>query len=318
MKFVYFIQTHKNPKQVYRLVRAIKSSSPAALIVVSHDSKAPKLDMSALKDLPGEEIVLLSAKAGRGDLSLIFAYLEFLAWIKRNHIEFDWLTNLSGQCYPTQPVSAFEELLATSHYDGFLEHFKLFSNDAGWGTKVSRDRYLFHYWKPGVRLKTWQRLALKPLKTVINNTQSLARIQWYNSELMLGLRTQSPFDANLIGYGGSYFHSLSRKCVDYLYETCITQAGQELIEFYRKTWVPVESLLQTILLNNPSFNLCSDNKRYISWSSTSYGHPGIVTTQDYPHLTQNQFYFARKIDMTKDSEILEMLDHRILPSRVLT
>lgn len=317
MKFLYFIQTHKNPEQVYRLVKAIKFSSPNALIVISHDSKAPKLEVSALKGLPGEEIVLLSAQAGRGDLSLVFAYLEFLAWVKRNHIEFDWLTNLSGQCYPTQPIAAFEALLAQSNYDGFLEYFSLFTSNEGWGQKVSRDRYLFHYWKPGVQLEAWQRFALKPLKTVVNNTQPLARIQWYNRDLMLGLRTQAPFGANLVGYGGSYFHSLSRKCVDYLHETCTSEFGLNLIQFYRKTWVPVESILQTILVNNPSFSICNDNKRYISWSATSYGHPSIITADDYPQLNQKEFYFARKIDITKDNKILDLLDRQILQSHAL-
>lgn len=315
MKFLYLIQTHKNPEQIYRLVRLIKTANSEALIILSHDSKAAKLDLDPLKDLPGDEVVLLTAKSGRGDLSLVLAYLEALDWLEEHNIEFDWLTNLSGQCYPTQPIEAFEGLLAKAEYDGFLEYFELFSDQNGWGVRTSQDRYLYHYWRPGVMLSTWQRAALKPLKVVVNNTQPLARLQWYNGELMLGLRTQAPFDQSLTGYGGSYFHSLSRKCVKFLYDFSKSQSGMEMIEFYKKTWVPVESFLQTVLVNNKDFKLCEDNKRYMNWSATSYGHPGIVTAEDYPGLTKDNVFFARKFDINKDSQVLDVLDSRVVPSQ---
>ncbi len=315
MKFLYLIQTHKNPDQIYRLVRLIKAANPGALIVLSHDSKASKLDLEPLGDLPGDDVIVLTAKSGRGDLSLVLAYLEALDWLAAQNIEFDWLTNLSGQCYPTQPIKDFEKLLATTDYDGFLEYFELFSDRNGWGIRTSRDRYLYHYWRPGVMLSTWQRAVLKPLKVVVNNTQPLGRLQWYNGELMLGLRASAPFDQSLVGYGGSYFHSLSSRCVKFLHDFSKSQTGMEMIEFYKKTWVPVESFIQTVLVNNKDFNLCEDNKRYMNWSTTSYGHPGIVTAADYPSLTQDNVFFARKFDITKDSQVLNMLDQRVVSSQ---
>ena len=88
-----------------------------------------------------------------------------------------------------------------------------------------------------------------------------------------------------------------------------------MIEFYKKTWVPVESFIQTVLVNNKDFNLCEDNKRYMNWSTTSYGHPGIVTAADYPGLTQDNVFFARKFDITKDGQVLNMLDQRVMSSQ---
>lgn len=37
MKVCYFIQTHKNPAQIYRLVQTIKTSSPTAQVLIGHD-----------------------------------------------------------------------------------------------------------------------------------------------------------------------------------------------------------------------------------------------------------------------------------------
>ncbi len=311
MRILYLIQTHKNPDQIYRLVKAIRRSDPSSAIVISHDSAADPLDLDPLHDLPGEPVHCLYAKAGRGDLSLVLAYLEALEWIYSKAIEFDWLINLSGQCYPTQPLCNLEKLLTETEYDGFLEYFELFSGDVPWSLETSCDRYLYHYWRPGILLSRWQRAILKPLKVMVNRTQSAVRLHWYNDELMLGRRVSDPFGQQLIGYGGSYFHTLSSQCVQFLFHFSKSDDGQNLIEFYKKAWVPVESFLQTVLLNNGSFNFYNHNKRYMNWTVTSYGHPGIVTLDNYTDLTNDNVFFARKFDIKRDSEILDRLDQRV-------
>jgi hypothetical protein len=316
MKILYLIQTHKNPDQIYRLVKTIRKSSSSSVIVISHDSAAAPLDLAPLNGLPGEPIQCLYAKSGRGDLSLVLAYLEALEWIYNQKIEFDWLVNLSGQCYPTQPLQHLHQFLTTTEYDGFLEHFELFVGDVPWSLQTSRDRYLYHYWRSGIQLDQWQRATLKPLKMIINSTQPLIRMHWYNDELMLGRRVPDPFSHQLIGYGGSYFHILSSQCVQFLYHFSNSDSGKQLIEFYKKAWVPVESVLQTVLINYGAFKFCNHNKRYMNWTKTSYGHPGIVTSENYGELTDENIFFARKFDIKLDSEILDRLDQRIFSQYV--
>lgn len=51
MKVCYFIQTHKNPEQIYRLVRIIKHSSPTAKILINHNFEHSYLDISPIKNL---------------------------------------------------------------------------------------------------------------------------------------------------------------------------------------------------------------------------------------------------------------------------
>jgi hypothetical protein len=311
MKVLYLIQTHKNPDQIYRLVKTIRKSSPSSTIVISHDSNSPPLDLANFCDLPGEPIHCLYAQSGRGDLSLVFAYLESLEWIYRQNIEFDWLVNLSGQCYPTQPLHHLENLLSETEYDGFLEYFELFSGNVPWTLQKSQDRYLYHYWRSEFLLSKWQRAILKPLKVIVNGTQPLLRLHWYNDRLMLGRRASDPFGHQFVGYGGSYFHILSARCVNFLYTFANSDDGKQLIKFYEKTWVPVESFLQTVLVSNSDFKFYNHNKRYINWSVTSSGHPSVITTEHYSDLTNDEVFFARKFDITKDSAILDDLDKRI-------
>ena len=49
----YFIQTHRDPEQIYRLVRTLRRGSPNGLIVVQHNPVGFELAWRPLADLPG-------------------------------------------------------------------------------------------------------------------------------------------------------------------------------------------------------------------------------------------------------------------------
>ena len=310
MKVLYFIQTHKNPEQIYRLVQTIKKSSPGSYILVSHNFTSSKLDVTPIKKLP--EVEVISGKGGRGDFSLIQGYLDAVDWLFSHNTEFDWLINITGQDYPTQPLARMENFLAETNYDGFLEHFELLSDSEHnpWGSREGCDRYLYEYCRLCESLSLRQRALVKLPRMVINNIQHFVRI---NSSygLMVGVRTtSSPFNHKFSCYAGSYFHTLSKKCVKYLHN--FSKQNPELISFYKKTCLPDESLIQTILVNSRFFNFCNDNKRYIDWTGTRHGHPRILTDRDYPALVKDKIHFARKFDISQDRKILDMLDARII------
>jgi len=312
MKVLYFIQTYKNPDQIYRLIQTIKKSSPESSILVSHNFTYSKLDVETLRKLP--EVEVISGKGGRGDFSLMQGYLDAVDWLFSQNTEFDWLVNITGQDYPTQPLAQVEKFLAKTEYDGFLEYFELLSDskDNVWGNKEVRDRYLYEYRWLARTLSLWQRALLKLPRIALNHIQHSIRI---NSSygLMLGVRpNSSPFNEKFLCYAGSYFHILSKKCVQYLHN--FSNENHPLINYYQKTCLPDESFIQTVLLNSGLFNFSQGHKRYIDWNGTGHGHPRILTVEDYPALIQDDIYFARKFDMTQDSKILEMLDAKVIPS----
>jgi hypothetical protein len=94
------------------------------------------------------------------------------------------------------------------------------------------------------------------------------------------------------------------------------QQHPELINYYKRTVCSDESFIQTLLVNNKSFNLCNDNKRYFDHTGSRDGHPRILTTQDYSIITSGDFHFARKFDLAQDSKVLEMLDAKVLQRTV--
>ncbi|MBV9389676.1 MAG: core-2/I-branching enzyme [Chroococcidiopsidaceae cyanobacterium CP_BM_ER_R8_30] len=310
MKVLYLIQTYKNPEQIYRLVQIIKKSSPGSYILVSHNFAYSHLDVGPIENLP--EVEVIKGKGGRGDFSLMQGYLDAVDWLLSNNIEFDWLINLTGQDYPTQPLTRLEKFLSKTNYDGFLEYFDLFSDYKYnfWDSREVRGRYLYNYWWLSGTLSVWQRALIKLPRIIINNVQPFVRIN-SGYGLMVGVRaTSSPYNKKFLCYRGSYFHTLSKKCIQYLNN--FSKQNFNLISYYKKTCLPEESLIQTVLVNSKLFNLCNDYKRYIDWNGSRHGHPRLITVEDYPVLIKDNIHFARKFDTSQDSKILDMLDARIL------
>lgn len=306
VRVCYFIQSHKNPKQIYRLVDTIKKSETDSLVIVSHDFSSCNLDVATLNNLPGVQV--LSGRVIRGDFSIVQEYLDTVDWLLSHNIDFDWLINLSGQDYPTQPLSQIEKFLAETSYDGFIEYFEVFSALSHWSIREGYNRYLYRYHKQEFinKLPDWVKELLTPVK-IINYMQPFFRLNIAYG--MVGVRNSLIFDENFICYGGSFLCTLSKKCVQYLHE--FYHANPEIVDYYKGVCNSDESFIQTVLINSRLFKLCNDNKFYFDFSQTRNGRPAILTTDDYASLAQSDTHFARKFDINKDSAILDLLDRKM-------
>ncbi|KYC39249.1 N-acetylglucosaminyltransferase [Scytonema hofmannii PCC 7110] len=308
MKICYLIQTHKNPEQIYRLVKVIKQLSPDSYVLISHNYYTCDLDRIPIQNLPNVEVII-SNKIQRYDFSILQAYFNAIDWLFQHNIKFDWLVNLTGQDYPTQPLPKIENFLAQTKYDGFLEYFDVFSPQSPWGLKTGCDRYCYQYLLSHVQLSREQKILFKLVKNFINYFQNIVKID-VSPVLMIACQSEiSPFNEQFKCYGGSYFTTLSWKCIRYLHDLFIKSS--KIISYYKNTLLPEESLIQTLLVNSNKFNLCDRNCRYINFKKSRHGHPHLLTLQDYPFLIQEDMHFARKFDIAKNSQILDLLDKRI-------
>ncbi|MCU0536893.1 MAG: core-2/I-branching enzyme [Hydrococcus sp. Prado102] len=309
MKICYFIQTHKNPEQIYRLVRTIKRSSPTAGIVIGHDFTSCSLDITPLQDLEDIHLLKIEFRAIRGDFSLLQPYLMAIDWLVETKFEFDWLVYLSGQDYLTQASSDFETFLATTDYDGFIRYWDVFSPQSPWRKEKALRRYYYQYY----RLPDSMQVVLESISKIIKSLklEKVVPMQFFLTYgSLIGFQSRShPFNENFKCYGGSQWHTLSRRCFEYLRE--FIKNHPELVIYYKKTVVPDESFVQSILVNSQKFNLCNDNKQYFDNHQQPGGHARILTTEDYVTLINGNFYFARKFDLERNSQILDQLDAKI-------
>src|ERR1700761_3723167 len=109
-RVVYYVQTHSRPAQLTRLVQVITEGSPDALVLIGHDAAGTPLDIPRLRALGNVHVML--QKGGYGDFSHVDRYFEALDWLDGHGVDYDWLENLTGQCYPVRPIAETEATLA--------------------------------------------------------------------------------------------------------------------------------------------------------------------------------------------------------------
>ncbi|MGF1539704.1 MAG: beta-1,6-N-acetylglucosaminyltransferase [Pleurocapsa sp.] len=306
MKVCYFIHSYKLPEQIYRLVNLINNESPDSLIVVSHDSQGCAISEEKLQTLPN--VVLLYGKGGRGDFLTIQKLLDGIDFLLKNKFDFDWFVHLSAQDYPVKPIQEIEQCLSQSNFDGFLEYENLLTSPNAKKVRESKSRYFYKYKKITNQLLELAKTWLKPVK-ILNYLQPLLRIDCAYG-LTIGLRQSTPFNENFIGYRGYFFCTLSRQCINYLHEYC--QENQKIIKYFKSVSVPENLVLQTILLNSKKFKFVNDSQTYSDFSQSTNGHPSVLETKDLPNIFASQKHFARKFDINRDRQVLDLIDSKIM------
>lgn len=301
----YFIQSHRDPEQVARLVATIRAASPGAHLLVGHDARRCRLDRADLPPGDGIDVFHPPPPIERGRLSLLSPYWLALQRLAETGVDYDWLVYLTGQDYPTRPLAKLEAFLAASAYDGFLRWWPAFEAANPWGRRrqgVFRYRYRYRDLPPA--LAPW----LRPLR-FLNGLQSLVHLHLTYGP-RLGVRARrTPFDGGRVCYAGTQWTTLRRECAEFLADAMRRETG--LLAYYERTVCPDESVVQTLLVNSARFRLCNDDLRYADFRGSRDGSPRVLGEPDYDRLAAHPGYFARKFEARRDARILDRLDERI-------
>ncbi|HXU46831.1 MAG TPA: beta-1,6-N-acetylglucosaminyltransferase [Thermoanaerobaculia bacterium] len=300
----YFIQSHRDPEQIYRLVRTLRRGSARGRIVVQHNFAAGcDLDWSPVADLPDVHLFPASGPQIRSNFSCqVQPYLDLIDWLEREGLAYDWLVNLSAQDYPVTPVPAIEEFLGAATADAFIRYWDVLGPASPWSRRKARARYWHRY-----RLVPGAERALHAARVV---TKFLPLHFYLDYGPWVGVRRlKTPFGAGFRCYGGWAWFSLRHAAVRFFRE--YLDAHPDFTAHYRDTKVPEESLVQTVLANSGRFDLVDDDFRYIDYSRAYKGAPRILTGADLPLFTTGKYHFARKFDYA-DPGVLDRIDSELL------
>lgn len=313
----YHMQTHTSPAQVARLVRVIKEGSPGSVVLISHDASGPPLDVQQLEALPGVHVFTETARYG--DFSHLDRYFSAVDWLDAHGVEFDWLENITGQDYPLRPIAEIEGTLADCGVDGYLQYAPVFPESVPPGADMGAApdyrlctpfdaamRYRYRHWRVGRPTAAKQRW-LRPMMA-IDWMQPWVRVSLGFSTIGVWRRS-SVFTDEFICYGGSFFCTLSARCVRYA--RTFARDNPEIVSFFRTTLAPDEIFLQTVLVNSGKFCLVPDRKRYIDYSQSRNNHPKTLGVADVDAMLASGAHWARKFDATYDSEVLDTLDSHV-------
>ncbi|AMJ61951.1 beta-1,6-N-acetylglucosaminyltransferase [Bosea sp. PAMC 26642] len=308
MRIAFFLQTHKCLDQIERLVRILQSTSNDHIIVIAHDGPAAAIER--LSKIEGVTRVT-AAIGGRGRFGLIDDLLANLGWIRGNGLDYDWLVMMSGQDYLVRPLAELEQKLATSKFDGYYHHFRADIPDEAtsgamqWPVRESQDRYYYAYKVISSNISRLGQILLKLPKDVINLSRTFRLSSSYG--LMLGRRVaHAPFSEQFKLVGGSNWLTIRRSCAEYLVD--FASKNPDIERHYRRTLVPEESFMQSILYNSGQFNITGEELRYYDFSHSKHGRPKIIQPDDIPDLLRSKYFIARKFDMDLCPDILDRVD----------
>jgi hypothetical protein len=302
VRVAYFVQTHRAPKQVYRLLAALRRGSPEAVLVVGHDATAPSLDERTLARL-GAWAFRPHDRPRRGYWSLFAPYPAAVELLDREGVGYDWLVYLSGQDYPVRPLADSEAHLAASELDGYLTWIDAAEPSPEGRRRQGRLRYDYRYRDVG-----WPGPALR-LVRALNGVQHRWHLHLTYGPRLGRRAPRTSSGPRLPVCWGSQWTTLRRSCAERVAEA----ARGELAERFAATVCPDEAFAQTVLVNDPRFRLANDNLRFVDVGGSRDGRPRVLRLADGPAISAGAYAFARKFDTEVDAAVLDWLDERLSP-----
>lgn len=300
----YFIQSHRDPEQIYRLVRTLRRGS-RGIVVVQHNFAGSHLDWAPVAGLPDTHLFPASGPQIRANYSCqVQPYLDCIDWLERQGIAYDWLVNMSAQDYPVIPVPAIEDFLGKAQCDAFLRYWDVLTPASPWSERKARARYWHRY----RRLSPGRERLLAACRPITRVTP----LHFYlDYGPYVGVRAlHTPFRDGFRCYGGWAWFALRRECALYLVQ--FLREHPEVEAHYRGVVVPEESLIQTVLVNSRRFVLVDDDLRYIDYTGAHRGSPRVLTVADMRLLGSGRYHFARKFDLGIDRAVLDRIDRELL------
>jgi hypothetical protein len=250
-----------------------------------------------------------------GDFSLVAATIEGFKEIFIRKISFDWIIFLSGQDYPIKSNDKIEEFLCNNRGKSFVNYFPLpqpehitpkwpnggFNRINYWHFCIFNQRFVF----PGKRgLNVYYSSFVK--RNIKNRVVSLL---WLALVFWFPIKRKFPKDFK--PFAGSQFWGLSKECAEYVYNFICQNPA--FVNFFKYIDIPDEMFFQTIILNSAfKDSVINDSLRYMDWENPNPILPAILEKTDFETLLQSSKLFARKFDMYRDSEILNMIDENVL------
>jgi hypothetical protein len=303
----FIVQAHRNPNQLARLVRVLKSSSPSAFVVVAYDNSSGSATVAELDSIGADRLRVTDTKIRRSDYTIIEPYLTSVRQLLDEEVPFDWVFYITGQCYPIRSINTIEFELASQSHDGFLEHFDPHDDASPWGDEgTSRGRL-----RCIRRFPRSLRTIARPVEAAIRRTDPQyrwVRLDIAEGEPVLYRSTKHvPFDHRIKFVGGNHRHVLNRRAVTALVEEIDNNPG--IMRFFKASMHPEESLVQTLLTHRSDLSFVNDYKIYDDYTTQVSGHPRTLDMNDYERMVSSDKFFARKFAV--GSPVLDRLDSEI-------
>jgi hypothetical protein len=310
----YLVLSHTHPELVGRLSDRLLRGDDECHVVVDHESAGPAL-RPWLPPHPRLRTRISERPGGWGGYGLVSAVLDAFAAIRRD-LDPDWVVLLSGQDYPVQPPRELRLKLQSSSADVHLTVLCQVPSEARGGmARWWHVRYYFRWW-------TLPRLpAVLPLPISRKRVHAVHRFSMAQRRLFLwslprgsgtriGVRrAEIPFSNSYPCWGAYQWLAVSRRGLETLQREL--SARPELVQLYKTSVIPDESMIQTVLLNAPDLVTTEPNLTFQRPTGEGDAHAAELTLDDLPAILASGRPFARKMHPDRSRTLMDTLDRRL-------
>lgn len=281
----YLILAHHKPDQVAGLIDSLDGDNTSFYIHFDAKSTIKDLSQSRFDGRKNVRILPSGLDVNWGGYNMVAATLELMrAAISQKR---GYLILLSGQDLPIRSNDQIRHFYKDNYGKQYIDYSPLPSSS--WALNGGLDR-ISYYW-------------------FVDQVGKDASFKLYECQVRAGFKR--PFFSGLVPYGGSQWWSLTMDCAGYILD--FVRANKVFDDFMRYCLIPDELYFQNILLNSPfCSSVVDDNLRYIDWQSGPES-PRILRSDDFPKMMVSECLFARKFDMTVDSEIYSLIRNETKP-----
>jgi len=297
----YTLGVHKNPEQVHRLLHSIYSPDDLYYInIFGVDSLAKRSLWEDRLATFKESNVFLAFKDSNawGTIDQVNATLDSMKYF--SGLEYSHFINLSGQCYPIIPINKIKDFFSKTK-SSFIAYDKMPAYSAYEKIKnltyppntAYHERFAYHYYPV---LSKGPMKFIKAFLRVRKDTNLFVRIPRIKKDLLRSIEL----------FKGSNWFCLHKFHVDYILE--YIHKNPEYSRLFSTVHCSDEHFFHIILLNSPfRSEIVNDNLRYIVWDRFGAA-PEILRVENFNEIVNSGKFFARKFDITVDSEILDLID----------
>lgn len=301
MKLVYIILAHTNFEQTKRLFDRLNKGDVSFVIHISTTSSSEYFNevYSALKDEPNCYFAE-RAVVRWGDFGVVQGALNAIDTIVEQKLDYDFVSLLSGQSYPIKSHEVICETLEQYRGKQLLEYIPF---------SEIQDEFLHriephHFW-----------IGNRHFRHPHQGSGNKLFANLIDFAISPFLPKRPPLPDGYVLFKGSFWWTLSKDCIEYIYEHVRTETGKNLIKFLKKTRHSGETYFQTVLMNSKyKDQVVNKDLRYILWKVAldEQGHPEVLTTQNFEGIASSECLFGRKFNLAVDAEIFDMIDEQLL------
>jgi hypothetical protein len=294
------IFAHKSPDQLARLIHRLNTSK--SIFFVHVDKGTDDLTFNEMVEGVRELHNITFVKRNKVEWGwIIFAINEVISDIVHRKIEFDYIFFLSGQDYPIKTNAYIEDFLAKNKGKQFINYFLIPRDPSdGWANDNG-----------GLdRIENWHIRLFKKCYRIPGRIKRNSRIKSIFWHFVLRFIPKRKFIQGYKPFGGEAWWCLTKECTEYMNAFMI--ANPRFVSYFKYVDIADEIFYQSIILNSAfKDSVINDDLRCIDWSAGG-SHPRIWRKGDIEILRRSKGLIARKFDSRVDSEVLDLIDSKLL------